>query len=331
MGKMRAVSFDRAGPAAEVLELGDLAKPVPGPGEVLVRLGYSGINPSDVKLRAGQRAGGLPYPRIVPHSDGAGEIEALGEGVEARRLGEAVWVYNGQWQRPFGTAAQWIALPAEQAVRLPAGVTLQAGACLGIPAQTGCHVIVGAGPLDGRWVLIQGAGGAVARYALQFARRAGARIAASVGGPAQAALAKELGAHAVVQRGDPEAEAQLLAATGGHGFDLIVDGELGANIDASARLLADNGEICSYGSALVREPALPFYPLLFKSARLRFPLIYLLSAPERLATLAEMTRALEAGDLDHAIDQVYPLERTAEAHERVESGQRQGAVLVRID
>ncbi|MGL4280395.1 MAG: NADPH:quinone reductase, partial [Albidovulum sp.] len=184
---MKAVWYEGFGPAEKVLHHGDLPDPAPGPGEVLVRLHASGINPSDVKLRAGMRAGAvMGWPRIVPHSDGAGVIEDVGAGVDPARIGERVWIWNGQWQRPFGTAAEFIALPSEQAVRLPETTSFAEGACFGIPAMTAWFALFADGPIAGKTVLVTGGAGSVGRYACQMARLAGARVIATVSSPEKA-------------------------------------------------------------------------------------------------------------------------------------------------
>ena len=141
---MRAAFYDRTGPASEVLQVAELETPEPGAGEVRVRLSTSGVNPSDVKARAGLRSKELPFPRVVPHSDGAGVIDRVGQGVAPARVGERVWVWNAAWKRAFGTAAQYVVLPAGQAVALPPGVPFDAGACLGHEAPGGIRVTEGA-------------------------------------------------------------------------------------------------------------------------------------------------------------------------------------------
>ena len=178
---MRAVWYERFGPAADVLETGEADTPSAGPGEVLVRVAFSGVNPSDAKARAGSRPGVTkpPFPRIIPHSDGSGVIEAVGEGVDAARVGQRVWLWNGQWQRPFGTAAEYIALPEAQAVPLPEGVSLEAGATLGIPGLTAAQTVFGGGDVAGQTLLVSGGAGAVGHNAVQLAKSGGATVIAT--------------------------------------------------------------------------------------------------------------------------------------------------------
>ena len=163
---MRAALYDQVGPAAEVLQLIDLPDPQPAPGELRVRLQCSGVNPSDVKSRAGLRSRVLPVPRIIPHSDGMGVVDAVGDGVSAQRIGQRVWLGNAAWGRPFGTAAELICLPQQQAVPLPDGVEGEAGACMGIPGMTALHAVLMDGGVAGKTVLVAGGAGAVGHYAV---------------------------------------------------------------------------------------------------------------------------------------------------------------------
>src|SRR5512134_1354215 len=196
---MRAAWYERTGAAREVLQIDDLPTPEPGDGEVRVRLATSGVNPSDVKTRAGLRSATLPFPRIIPHSDGAGVIEAVGAGVPSSRIGERVWIWNAAWKRASGTAAQYVVLPDAQAVRLPDAVPFDAGACLGIPALTALHAVRVDGGVTGKTVLVTGGAGAVGHYAIQMAILSGARrVFATVSSPDKAALAHKAGADLAV-------------------------------------------------------------------------------------------------------------------------------------
>lgn len=326
---MRAVFYEGFGPAGEVLTLGDLDPGEPGPGEVRVGLRASGVNPSDVKLRAGARPGAtMAFPRIVPHSDGAGVIEAVGEGVDPARLGERVWVWNGQWRRAFGTAAEAIVLPAEQAVPLPEGTAFAEGACLGIPAMTAWYALLSDGPVEGRTVVVTGGAGTVGRYAVQMARLAGAEVVTTVSGPRKAAHAG-MADHVVNYREEDVAE-RVLEITGGRGADRIVEVEFGGNLAATTRMIAEGGTIAAYASAAEMEPRLPFYPLMFRNVRLHMALAYLIEPEHRRQGEAQITDWLEAGALSHAVAETYPLARTAEAHEAVEAGEKLGTVVVEI-
>ena len=191
---MRAAWYERGGPASEVLTIGEMEDPRPAPGEVLVRVRASGVNPGEVKKRADWMGFGIGYPRVIPHSDGAGTIEEVGEGVSPSRVGERVWVWGAQSGRPFGTAAQYVALPSEQAVLLPEGVGFEAGACLGIPARTAHRCVFADGPVSGETVLVSGGAGAVGSFAVSFAKWGGAEVIATVGSEGRAEAAMEAGA-----------------------------------------------------------------------------------------------------------------------------------------
>ena len=316
---MRAAYFTRVGPAREVLEIGDIAEPVPGEGQVRVRVASSGINPADVKRRAGMR-GELQFPLVVPHDDGAGTVDAVGEGVPAERVGERVWVYDAQLRGAFGTAAEAVAVPAAQAVPLPAGTGFDVGACLGVPAVTAHRCVFADGPVEGLTVLVQGATGAVGLAAAQLARRAGARVLVTAGSVEKLAALADRGFTEGVVYGDADVGDWARTLTVGRGVDRIVDAELGVNLARDAAAIRASGVICAIGSALAPEPALPVYALLGKGVVLRFVLVYLLSAEQRAAAQAEVAAALVDGSLEPLIGAHFGLEEIVAAHERVEAG-----------
>ena len=194
---MRAAFYEANGPAAKVLGLGEVATPEPGAGEVRVRLATSGVNPSDVKSREG-RTRKIAFPRVIPHSDGAGVIDRVGSGVAPSRLGERVWTWNGQWKRPFGTAAEYIVLPDALAVRLPDHIGFAEGSCLGIPAMTAVHAVAVAQADSASTILIAGGAGGVGHYAIQFAKARGAVVITTVSSPEKAKLARAAGADHVI-------------------------------------------------------------------------------------------------------------------------------------
>ncbi|MCW3780532.1 NADPH:quinone reductase [Defluviimonas salinarum] len=323
---MKAVWYEAFGPAAEVLTVGALPDPVPGPGEVLVRLRASGVNPSDVKLRAGARAGAvMAWPRIVPHSDGAGVIEAVGAGVDSARIGDRVWIWNGGWQRQFGTAAELIALPAEQAVRLPEAAGFAEGACLGIPAMTAWHAVFADGPVAGKTVLVTGGAGTVGRYACQMAALGGARVIATVSSAEKAAHST---AAEWVNYRDSDVAGAVIEMTGGEGVDRIVEIDFAANQAASLALLKPGGVIATYASASQMRPVLDFYPFMFKNVTLRMILVYLLDPATRRRGEAQLTEWLEAGALSHAVVPGGGLADCAAAHEMVEAGTKLGTAVM---
>lgn len=326
---MRAVWYEEIGPAAQVLKFGEIADPTPGPGEVRVRLRASGVNPSDVKARAGLR-GAITYPRVIPHSDGAGEIDAVGEGVDTGRIGERVWLWNAAWQRANGTCAELVCLPEQQAVMLPAGTDWQAGACLGIPASTACHAVFSDGEVKGQTVLVTGGAGAVGHYAIQLARWGGARVIATVSGDKKAEAAKQAGAHAVLNyRTDNVAEA-ILEANGGQGINRIVEVDLGGNLTVSNAVLCTGGVIAAYGSTTNMTPELPFRTMMFNHTTLRMILVYALSTQERARVIDRLTRALDSGALSHAIAARFDISAVVEAHQVIEASQLIGNAVVDI-
>ena len=325
---MRAAWYERTGAAADVLKVGELSIPEPGPGEVRVRVIASGLNPTDVKARA--RPGSMPGPRVIPHQDGAGVIDKVGPGVPAARVGERVWLYIVQWQREWGTAAEYTVVPARLAVRLPANTSFAEGACLGIPAVTAHRCLFADGPVAGQTVLVTGGAGAVGHYAVQLAKWAGARVIATVSSASKAALAAAAGAdHTVNYRaGDPAKE--ILALTGGAGVDRIVDVDFGGNLGVSVDVVKVNGVIASYASMGEREPKLPFYALMAKNVTMRPVLIYTMPEHAQDGGAADVLRLVEAGRLMHVIGARFPLERIVEAHEAQESGTVSGNVVVEV-
>jgi NADPH2:quinone reductase len=327
---MKAAFYEAYGPARDVLRVGELADPHAGPGEVRVRLSYSGVNPSDCNCRLGirDRPG---WPLIIPHSDGTGVIDEVGPGVDAARLGERVWVWNAQRGRPFGTAAEFVALPAAQAVRLPDGTPLEAGACLGVPAMTAYFALFADGPLRGLDVLVTGGAGAVGHYAVQFARLAGARITiTTVSGPAKAAHAASAEPDLVIDYRREDVVGRIMDATEGRGIDRIAEVDFGGNLAVTQAVLKDNGVIGAYASRGAMEPVLPFYPLMFKNVTLRLLQCYAMPAALRAAGTEDVTRWAEAGALVHAVGRIFPLDDIVSAHEAVEQGTVIGKVLVAV-
>ncbi|WP_043362811.1 NADPH:quinone reductase [Belnapia sp. F-4-1] len=316
---MRAVWYDRQGPAGEVLTYGELPTPSPGPGEVLVRLATSGVNPSDWKSRSG-RGRPMAFPRVIPHSDGAGHVEAVGEGVPRQRIGQRVWIWNGQWKRPFGTAAEYIALPSEQAVPLPEHTGFAEGACLGIPALTALHAVLTDGGVTGQRVLVTGGAGSVGHYAIQFARLLGAaQVIATVSGEAKAAHAMAAGAdHAVNYRSEDVAD-RVLALTGGQGVDRVVEVDVTGNAPLLPRLMAPGGVCAAYG-ANGAEAAVNFGAAILRGIALRFFIVYELSPAQRATALGALTPWLERGLLRHAVAAHAPLADCAAAQDAVEKG-----------
>lgn len=325
---MRAAWYQRFGEASDVLEVGQMEEPMAGPGEVLVRLHASGINPSDVKLRAGARPGAtMAYPRVIPHSDGAGVIEAVGEGVDKTRVGQRVWIWNGNWQRAFGTAAEMIAVPSEQAVMLPDGTSFAEASCFGIPAMTAWYALYSDGPIDGKTVLVTGGAGTVGRYACQMAGLGGARVITTVSSEAKA---RHSTARDWVNYRDTDVVEAVQDLTGGTGIDRIVDVDFAANQAASLALLKPGGVIASYASASDMVPALNFYGFMFQNVTLRMLIVYQLQGEMRRQGEAALTRWLKDGALSHAVVPGGGLADIAAAHDLVAAGDKLGTVVLEI-
>lgn len=325
---MQAAWYSSNGEARKVLVVGELPTPLPGPGEVRVRLMASGVNPSDVKSR---RARPLPADRCVPHSDGAGVIDMVGEGVSESRIGQRVWIWNGQWQRPLGTAAQYIALPQEQAVYLPDQVEFAGGACLGIPALTAFRAVQLLGDIQGKTVVVIGASSAVGHYAAQLAVMAGARVVGTVGSPQKAEHARQAGVtETVAYKEEPVAD-RIKALTGGRGADALIDMDFSSTSQLLGQgAVAPHGVVVSYGSNAMEDVAVPFRALLYSSISLHFFLVYDLVPEDRKLAIDSLTKLLEQNRLVHAVGQRFALDDIALAHEAVESGTVLGNVVVEI-
>ncbi len=323
---MRAISYTRVGPAREVLQTVELPTPHPGPGEVRVRLMTSGVNPSDVKTRSGMRSKVLPFPRMVPHSDGAGVIDEIGSGVAPSRLGERVWIWNGCWGRADGTAAEFIVLPTAQAVTLPDTVDFAAGACLGIPALTALHAVRMDGGVRGKNVLVPGGAGAVGHYAIQLAKHYGAaKVITTVSGPAKADLARAAGADEIINYRTEDVPARIRALC--DGVDRVLEVDLSTNITVDHTVLKPEGDIVVYGSSKP-DISVPFAPSIIKNIRYRFFMVYHLTPGERTHAESELGDLLRAGQLQHNIAARFALADTVAAHEAVESGTLLGNVVI---
>jgi NADPH2:quinone reductase len=327
---MRAACYEKTGPAREVLRIQELPDPSPGPGEVRVRVLWSGVNPSDVKSRAGLRSSVMPFPRVVPHSDGMGVVDDVGDGVPASRIGERVWLWNAAWGRPMGSAATLVVLPSAQAVPLDAGTPDEAGACFGIPAMTALHAVLMAGGVSGQRVLVAGGAGAVGHYAVQFARLLGAgQVLATVSSEDKAAVALEAGADSCIDYRSEDAAGQVLGLTGGQGVDRIIEVDIAANAALDLAVLRPGGDLVVYGSGRP-EFTLPFFPLIARNLALRFFIVYHLEAQERAKAQSTLSSLLRSGRVQHRIAHRLPLDEIASAHELVEGGRVVGNVVVSL-
>ena len=316
---MRAVWFEQFGAAAEVLNVGELEAPQPEAGEVQVRIAVSGVNPVDVKRRLGGR-GASQGSQVVPHFDGAGTIESVGDGVPDSRLGERVWVYEAQYERAFGTAAELAVVASDLAVPLPDVADFHAGACLGIPALTAHRCVFADGSVAGQTVLVTGGAGAVGNYAVQFAKLDGATVITTVSSDEKAELAHQGGADHVVNYRTEDVAERLSELPGASGLDRVVEVEFGGNLEASMGALRNNGVIATYASQANPEPAVPFYALAYKNITVRHVLVFGMPDDTKRQAVADISRWLEGGQLRHHLGPRFSLDQIAAAHEAVEAG-----------
>lgn len=324
---MRAAWYARNGAARDVLQVGEQPTPQPGPGEVRVRLAFSGVNPSDVKSRAGSRP--VTQGLVIPHSDGAGVIDAVGEGVDAVRVGQQVWTWNAQYRRPHGTAAQYVVLPSEQAVDLPSGTPLQAGACLGIPALTAWQAVAHSGVGEGDTVLVIGGASAVGFYAAQMARAHGARVIATVGSREKAAFLHQAGFTDTILYKEESVAQRVAELTDGQGVNAIIDMDFSTSAAlVDEGVLAAHGTFVCYGSNMRGAVPVNYAVWLPRSLTLRFFLVYELTPAQRRAAIDGLQSLLEAGQLQHHLGPCFALADIVAAHEAVESGKTLGNVVV---
>jgi NADPH2:quinone reductase len=325
---MKAVWYERTGPAAEVLTFGDMPTPVAGPGEVRVRLEASGVNPADVGRRGGSYRA-LEFPRVIPNSDGAGIIDQLGDGVTRLHSGQRVWLFNGQRNgRAFGTAAEYIALAEHLVTPLPDHVSFAQGATLGIPGMTAWCGLFGDGPTVGKTVLVTGGAGAVGHYAVQLAKWGGARVIATVSSAMKAEQARLAGADLIINYRTDDVVEKALAFTGGRGVDRVVDVDFGGNITTTLKLMAMNSTIAVYATNGNRNPIVPMRELMEKCIALRALVLFALPPPLLAAAQADISKWLAAGNRIHNIAGQFALSDTALAHLAVEKGDKLGTVIV---
>src|SRR5215472_1569438 len=324
---MKAAWYEKQGAARDVLVVGEMPDPVPETGEVRIRIAASGINPGDIKKRENAFGYGMPYPRVIPHSDGAGRVDLLGAGVSSECMSRSVWCYGAQSYRPFGTAAEFTVVPVDQVASLPENVSVDQGACLGIPGITAHHAVHVGGPVNGRTVLVQGAAGAVGLCAVQLARHAGAHVVGTVRSSSDEATAWKAGAHEVVLS-DQEL-ATRVRRLAPEGMDHIVEVAFGANIENDLELLKMGGSIATYATDSA-TPKIPFWQLVFKNIRVFFLGSDDFPKDAKMLAAQDLNRALEAGWAGFEIGERIPLSDIARAHELAEHPLRRGRVVVTL-
>ncbi len=312
---MRAALYRSTGKAADVLRVEEVPRPEPGPGEVLVRVYASGINPTDYKARSGA----VPRPVDdfqIPHHDGAGVVEAVGSGVDSGRVGQRVWLYLAAAGRRWGTAAEWTVVPERQAVPLPDGASFELGASLGVPATTAHYCLFCDGPVNGQTVLVAGGAGTVGHFAIELAKRAGARVVTTVSSTEKAALAEKAGADLVVNYRSPGAVDQIKAFGPVH---RVIEVALGTNLKLDLAVVRPHAAIVTY-AAEAADPALPVRACMTANLTLKFVLLYGVPMTALDQAAADITAALAAGELTGLPVHKFPLADIVAAHEAAESG-----------
>ncbi|MEV6411522.1 NADPH:quinone reductase [Kribbella sp. NPDC051718] len=329
---MRAAWYDEQGPAAKVLQVGELPDPEPGPGEVRVSIAVSAVHVGDLGKRQGWWGSTMTYPRVIPHGDGAGIIGRVGAGVDAARVGERVWVYLAQSYRPFGTAAEFVVVPAEHAVAIPAELSFDDVAGLGIPGITGHRAVFAAGPVEGRTIVVTGALGAVGRAALAVAKRGGAKTIAVVRRSADLPAARELGAdHTLAADHTLDADSGLVAQVnelvGPDGVDLVAEVAFDTGLSVDVELLRYGGTITTYATRET-QPTVPYWELAFKNLTLRFLSNDDFPEEANRTAAADLTAAVQSGDLRYPIAARLPLDQIATAHDLAETTPAGHRVLI---
>jgi NADPH2:quinone reductase len=328
---MRAAWFESFGSAEDAITVGEQPKPTPQAGEVLINLKTSGVNPSDVKKRAGAFPSLLDDGLVIPHSDGAGIIEAVGEGVPESRVGERVWIYQAQFGRRFGTAADYVALDSSRAAILPDSSSFEVGACLGIPTMTAHRCVFADGPVEGQTVLITGGAGRVGSYALQLARVAGANVIATASSGTDEVTCRDLGAAHVVNHRESNWGDQVLEITQEAKVDRVIDVEFGANLPEVLKCIRTGGIIATYSSTQVREPQLPFLKMMFMDLTVRMVIVYAMPESAKQDAIKDINRSILDNRLQHRIAHVLPLPKTAHAHQLIEQNHTRGCVVLDLE
>jgi NADPH2:quinone reductase len=328
---VKAAYYEQLGNAQDVLKIGEIDVPELRANEVLIKVRASGINPSDVKQRSGWGGLKMRHSRVIPHNDGAGIIEAVGEGVSPSRIGDRVWIYEATLIRQFGTAAEYVVVPSEQAVLLPENTDFAAGACLGVPAMTAHHCVFKDGAVTGKTVLVAGGAGAVGNYAIQLAKWGGATVIATVSSAEKAEIAKTAGADYIVNYKAEDVVARIKEFTGGKGVDRVIEVDFAGNLEINLKAIKRNGTIATYASDSDATPQIPLYSLIYKNLTVHYVLVYAMDSWAHQQATADITTCLKAGVLHHVIAGRFALDEIAAAHELQESGRTMGNLVLAIN
>ena len=328
---MQAAYYEKQGAAKEVIEYQQISIPEPGTGEVRVKIYASGVNPSDTKSRSGWGGIEKKFERIIPHQDGAGVIESVGEGIDNSRIGERVWIYEGQLGRAFGTGAEYIVIESENAIKLPDNTSFIEGACLGVPAMTAHRAVFADGSVEGQTILVTGGAGAVGNYAIQWGKYGSATVITTVSSPEKAKIAEAAGADHIINYKTEDVVKRIQEITGKkRGINRIVDVDFSQNINVADAVLRTNGGVAMYSANPDDAPALPILSLMLRNIIIRTILVYTMPQDAKEAAIKDITNALEAGKLTHNIAQLFPFKELATAHEAQDSGKMIGKAIVEI-
>lgn len=327
---MRAVWFETFGTAKETLVSGEQKKPPIRKGEVLVRIHSTGVNPSDVKKRAGAFPHLLDDGFVIPNSDGAGIIESVGEGVDPRRVDERVWIYQAQFGRRFGTAAEYLSIESSRAVKLPDNTSFEIGACLGIPVMTAHRCVFADGDVAQQTLLVTGGAGRVGYYAIQWAKLAGARVIATASNETDSQTCLSVGADVIVNHRQANWGEATLSANNGQKVDRVIDVEFGKNLPEILKTIKTGGTIASYSSTQVPEPRLPFLQMMYLDLTIRMVIVYAMPEEAKQAAIRDITVKLEKAALQHRIAHQLAFGDMVKAHELIEQGGFGGCVVVQI-
>ncbi len=328
---MKAAWFETFGAAADTIVVGEQPKPEPAAGEVLVKMKATGVNPSDVKKRAGAFPNLLDDGLVIPNSDGAGIIEAVGEGVDSSRIGERVFVYQAQYGRRFGTAAEYVAIDSSRAPVLPENASFEVGAVIGIPVMTAHRCVFADGDVKGKTLLITGGAGRVGYYAIQWAKFGGARVIATASNDEDKATCVALGADAIVNHRDENWAQSVLECNDGKPVDRVVEVEFGANLPHVLDCIRIGGTIATYSNTVIKEPQLPFHRMMFMDLTIRMVIVYAMPEEAKQKAIADTCQLLANDELKHRIAHSLPFSDMARSNELIEEGGFGGCVVVNID
>ncbi len=327
---MKAAWFEKFGAASEVLITGEQPAPELGKGEVLVEIKTSAVNPSDVKKRAGAFPALLDDGFVIPNSDGAGVIVAVGEGVSGERVGDRVWVYQAQFERRMGSAAGLLSIDNHRAVCLPDNASFEEGACMGIPAMTAHRCVFADGTVSDKSLLVTGGAGRVGFYAIQWASQAGARVVTTASNDQDRQACLEAGAHAVVNHRAADWYRLALEANQSKKFDRVIDVEFGANLPQTLELIRTGGTIATYSSTQEPQPVLPFLRMMYLDLSLRMVIVYAMPEAAKQEAVSAIGKALRNDLLQHRIAHFLPLDEIARANELIEEGGFRGSVILSV-